>query len=93
MEIIKKEISFELNKDRSINWKKRTDETELYNKAKKDFEAAIHNSSKKEIEDAIPGYGLSASRFAMKYVNPVKNPILYKKIYNIYYNYFSKLEV
>lgn len=66
--------------------------------AQKDFDDMIKNSSKEEIEKARSScYGIAACKFALQYV-PRKKYIepklteehkIYKKIYNIYFNYFE----
>lgn len=58
--------------------------------AQKDFDAMIKNSSKKEIKNARSGCGIIACKFAHQYVKSAKDEQeVYKKIYNIYFNYFK----
>lgn len=65
---------------------------ELLFKAKNDFEKAIKGKTKHELKEYLPGFGIKAMRFAIKYIHPDENKELYDKIYNIYFNFFYKLD-
>ena len=60
--------------------------------AENDFKLMIKNSTEKEIEEVKNGnYGMTAFKWANRYANPLEENETYKKIYNIFYNYFEKL--
>lgn len=68
---------------------KSADEQE-YQIAKNAFDKMIANSTPEEIQKGIPGFAISAARFAHQYADPKKNQELYNRVYDIYYGYFEK---
>jgi hypothetical protein len=59
--------------------------------AKSEFNKAINKISKKELLKYKDGCGISAWKFAIKYIKPEQDQNIYNKIYNIYYDYFNQL--
>jgi len=65
----------------------RKEQLKIYNQAKKDFDMMIKNSTEKQIKKAVSGYGISSCVFAHQYTK--SGTELYKKIYNIMFNWFE----
>lgn len=63
----------------------------VFMEAKHDFEEAINGATDEELKKCLPGFGIGAMRFAKRYIDPNKNNELYKRIYNIYFDFFLTL--
>jgi len=59
--------------------------------AKKDFDEMIKNASKEDIlKVAKSPYGLTAAKWAGRYIKPKDDQKTYNQIYDIFFGYFDK---
>jgi len=66
---------------------------DLIKKAKNDLNVALENSTIQELENAKIGYGISASKFARRYADPLKDNETYKVIYDYYCDIFESMKI
>ena len=66
---------------------------EVIEKARLDLEAILENSTIQQLEEAKIGFGLSAAKFACRYVNPLKDQETYREVYNLYYDVFKSMKI
>ena len=62
----------------------------IYQTALDDFSAALAKTPPAEVEAARTGCGLGAARFACRYVKPGEDQVLYRRIYDIFWNHYHQ---